>query len=67
MEWQILTKGGGVIPVDGLEELRNWKHNAMAVIGVSFRCQSWRNWDAFREVIRKSGDGHDAWTLAPLI
>ncbi|GEM_PF-2725355 len=64
VEWQILTSGGATIPCDSIEELRRWKHGKMAVVGVSFRCQAWRDWEDFRSVLRAGASGEDAFKSA---
>ena len=67
VEWQILTKGNCIIACDGLNELRNWKYGSMEVVGVSYRCQSWRRWDMFRDMLRKGIDGGQAWNVSALL
>lgn len=60
-EWQILTKGGAVIPLE-FREIQVWKYGAMAVVGVSYRGQPWRDWDGFRGAVRGGSSGPDAWS-----
>ncbi len=62
-KWQILTRGGAAIPCE-FRELQNWKHGAMAVVGVSLDGRPWRDWDAFRAKVRAGADGDAAWAAS---